>query len=60
VLRIGKGLIVITSLGSPVVILGCARGEDAGVGGGGRVCFVGFFEGHGGGGGGGGVLCVWL
>lgn len=34
-----------------MVILCCTRGEDAGVGSGGRVCFVGFFEGHGGGGG---------
>lgn len=40
-----------------MVILCCARGEDARVGGGGRVCFVGFFEGHGDDSGG-GVLCV--
>jgi hypothetical protein len=47
-----------TSFGSPVVILCCVRGEDAGVGSGGRVCFVGFFEGHGGGGS--GVYCRLL
>lgn len=39
-----------------MVILCCARGEDTRVGGGGRVCFVGFFEGHGESGG--GVLLV--
>jgi len=54
-MRMGEGLMMVTSLGSPVVTLCCARGEDAGVGSGGRVCFVGFFEGHGGGGGGGGM-----
>lgn len=59
--RMGGTLEVSTGFGSPVVILCCARGEDAGVGGGGRVCFLGFLDGHGGGGGGGGSgVCSWL
>lgn len=50
--RMGEGLMIITGFGGPVVIVCRARGEDARVGSGGRVCLMGFFEGHGGDGGG--------
>lgn len=51
-MRTGEGLLIITGFGGPVVILCRARGEDARVGSGGRVCLMGFFKGHDGDGGG--------